>query len=252
MRHTIEKIKEIVSRYGYGPSSIFMTEWNASPSHRDLCHDTLYMASFIARNICGNMDSIASFGFWTASDLIEEFPLPAATFHGGMGLMTTNGVRKAGYYAFWLLSRMGDAKIAAGPGYLITSDERGYQLLLYHYCHFDPLYCSMDHSGITPVSRYNVFKDSFNKTVQISLTGLKACRYEIREYVISRSHGSAFDAWVEMGAPENPDADEIVYLNQKSAPLYQRKMEVIQDAFMVQRCLTPHEVRLIMIQENMD
>lgn len=83
LKDTIIRIKEIISPYNYNDSQIHMTEWNSSPSHRDLSHDTLYNASYIVKNILENMDSIGSFGYWTLSDVIEEFPLPSWCFHGG-------------------------------------------------------------------------------------------------------------------------------------------------------------------------
>jgi xylan 1,4-beta-xylosidase len=237
----------LLSAYGYSASNTYLTEWNASPSHRDLSHDTLFMASYLVKSILGNVEKTQSFGFWTLSDDIEEFPLPSATFHGGMGLVTFNGIKKPGYFAFQLLNSLGDEKIASGPGYFITRSESGIQVMLYNYCHYDPLYCSMDHSAMTHIDRYGIFKNSDSKNYQFNLHGFIESEYEILEYSINRTHGSAFDTWVDMGAPESLDAEDIRYLTQKAVPSRKRTIEVIKKSYSLNRCLAPHEVRLIMI-----
>lgn len=247
LKGTIRDIHRFISPYGYDRTNIFMTEWNSSPSHRDLSRDTLFMASYIVKNILENVDSVNSFGYWTISDFIEEFPIPSECFHGGLGVVTVNGIKKAGFYAFQFLNLLGDRKIASGPGYYITAGRLGYQILLYNYCHFDPLYCSIDHSSISYKSRYDIFKDNFKKTIQLSLKGLEKASYSITEYTVNRSHGSSFDTWVDMGAPENMSKVQLEYLKSKSIPHYHWEEAVIDDCYVLNRCLTPHEIRFIEI-----
>ena len=245
LSNSINSMATVLAKYGYNAENIYLTEWNASPSHRDLSHDTLFMASFLVKNILENAEKLKCFGYWVLSDLIEEYEVPNTTFHGGMGLITGNGIKKAGYYAFKLLNLLGDEVITSGPGYFLTKDFSGYQLLLYNYCHFDPLYCSMDHSAISPTDRYPIFKDSFSKNFHFVLNGLSRAETKIREYLLSRSQGSAFDAWVEIGAPEILDNEDMQYLSQRAVPLMQKSTCNIQSGYSIQRLLKPHEVRLI-------
>lgn len=248
LKTMISNFKNITAPYHFNASTLFMTEWNSTSNHRDLSNDTLYKAAYITKNILENMDSISSFGYWTVSDIIEEFALPANSFHGGIGLITVNGLKKPGYYAYRFLSRLGNNKISSGPGYYVTSDSRGYQIILYNYCHFDSLYCKMDFSSISRTNRYNIFKDDVDKTIQLTLQGLKESSYEIVEQTVNREHGSAFDIWVHIGAPEYLNPEEVQYISNKSVPLYQKRIEIIKDSYVVQRCLTPHEIRLIEIR----
>ncbi len=248
---TIKHIRELASSYQYHSDNIHMTEWNSSPSHRDLSRDTLFMAAYLVKNILENMESLRSFGYWTITDYIEEFSLPKECFHGGLGVITVNNIKKASYHAFSFLNKLGNNKISSGPGYYITSNTRGYQLLLYNYCHFDPLYCSMDHSGISSTDRYGIFQNTENKTMQLTLTGLKYSKYKIIERTVNRSFGSAFDAWVDMGAPENLTKENVEYLKSKSIPHYHEMVEVIKDSYTLQRSLSPHEIKLIEIVEVM-
>lgn len=243
----IKQMSAVLSDHNYHADKVHITEWNASPSHRDLNHDTLFMASYIVKNILENMASVSSMAFWTISDFIEEFPIPKECFHGGLGVITANGIKKAGYHAFSFLNLLGTNKVTSGPGYYITSDSRGFQILLYNYCHFDPLYCSMDHSGISYKDRYRIFKDSFDKSMQISLTGLEDASYKIIERTVNRSQGSSFDAWVDMGSPEDMTLEHIEYLKSKSTPHYCERIETINGSYILESRLTPHEIKLIEI-----
>lgn len=247
LKNAISHIKGLVSAYDYDFSRLHMTEWNASPSHRDLSRDTLFMAAFIVKNILENMDTVNSFGYWAVSDFLEEFPVPKEIFHGGMGLITAGGIKKAGYHALFFLSLLGPDKIASGSGYYITSSPEGYQILLYNYFHYDSLYCSMDHSGITHTDRYGIFKDTANHTLALTLTGLPEASYRMIEHTLSRSHGSSFDAWVDMGCPEDITEEKTAYLKSISVPHYRETTDFIKDSYVLQRCLTPHELRMIQI-----
>lgn len=247
LKNTLRHLKEQVSGYSYHADNMCMTEWNASPSHRDLSRDTLFMASYIVKNILENMDAVNGFGYWTITDYIEEFALPEECFHGGLGVITANGIKKAGYHAFTLLSRLGYDKISSGPGYYITSNADGYQILLYNYCHYDPLYCSMDHSGISETGRYGIYQNNNNKILQLTLTGLRSSSYRITERTVSQSQGSAFDTWADMGFPKNMTPENITYLRDRSVPRYREAIELIEGTYYLERLLTPHEIQLIEI-----
>ena len=136
----ITHLKSRLSANGQDSLPIYLTEWNSTASHSDLMSDTCYKSAYIAKNILENFDSLDSFGYWVLSDFHEEYRLDNNLFHGGLGLFTYNGIKKPGYYAYYLLSKLGKEKIAQGDGYFITRSDNGYQIFLYYYVHFSRLY----------------------------------------------------------------------------------------------------------------
>lgn len=141
LSRVIIKLKKTVSEaMGSDVPELHMTEWNATGSHRDLVNDTCFKAAYIVKNVLENMDGLHSFGYWTATDLLEEFKMSSETFHGGLGLMTYNGIPKPSFYAFKLLAKLGRQFIHQGKGYYITSSDMGLQVLMYAYAHIDSLY----------------------------------------------------------------------------------------------------------------
>ena len=90
----LENIRSIVDNSVYSQAQIHLTEWNSSPSPRDLIHDTPFMAPFILYNVSQNFGKVDSLGFWTFTDIFEENGPGKSEFHGGFGLINHNGIKK--------------------------------------------------------------------------------------------------------------------------------------------------------------
>ncbi|MCY9513976.1 GH39 family glycosyl hydrolase [Paenibacillus apiarius] len=241
---TVAQLKKNLQQEQLRIPEIHVTEWNATGSHRDLTNDTCFKAAYIAKNIVENLDEVSSLAYWTITDHLEELPLPEHTFHGGLGLITNNGIKKPGYYAYELLSQLGDRLLDRGSGYCVTQAGDRFQLLAYHYCHYDKLYEVRESLGIDTYNRYHVFQDLNEYEMNFVCQGIPAGRYELRQIAISREHGSAYDTWLDMGAPASLTPDMADYLNRKAAPHQQYKVIDIEGAATFSCKLTPHEVRL--------
>lgn len=204
------------------PIPIYLTEWNVSPSHMELLNDTCFLSCYIVKNILENYDCLDSFGFWTLTDFLEEFPIPSATFHGGLGLVTYNGIPKASYQAFCLLNRLGDELVAQKDGIFLTRSGETYQLILYNYKHFSSLYAQGEMFDMTPSSRYATFMPEESKEFTVTIQDIPENVYTVTEISISRRSGSSFDKWMEMGGTEPSTPEELETLRSLSVPMLQK------------------------------
>ncbi|KAA1181899.1 GH39 family glycosyl hydrolase [Paenibacillus sp. B2(2019)] len=246
LSRVIIKLKKTVSEaMGSDVPELHMTEWNATGSHRDLVNDTCFKAAYIVKNVLKNMDGLHSFGYWTATDLLEEFKMSSETFHGGLGLMTYNGIPKPSFYAFKLLAKLGRQFIHQGKGYYITSSDMGLQVLMYAYAHIDSLYQKGDASLINRTNRYDVFEEVGDIELTLELTDIHPGSYTIKRHTINRRNGSVFDLWVRMGAPHPIDADTLNYLKQASCPQLTFEQVEITSTYSLISKLSPHEVQLV-------
>lgn len=82
---------------------LYYTEWS---SLAGLPSDGAFGASFIVKTVEDNMGLVDGYSFWTFSDIFEEKGVPNCAFHGGFGLITVDGIKKAPYNAFLLLSKL--------------------------------------------------------------------------------------------------------------------------------------------------
>jgi xylan 1,4-beta-xylosidase len=230
-------------------SERWITEWNANTDCRDLVHDTCYMAAFIVRMALRIGQKVEGLGFWTATDLHEEFRLPQPLFHGGFGLMTYNGIKKAGFHASSFLAKLGDEIVLQKEGVIVTRRGDEYQVLFYHYCHYNELYDQFDYSQLSQTSRYGVFLNTDVKEVGLRLHGLNG-KYVIEEQWVNRNQGSSYDAWVEMGGPDMLSAAGYQHLNRRAEPGYRTRIELAQNILELKATLEPHEIRLLIINRK--
>lgn len=232
-------------------STIYLTEWNLSPSHREWLNDTCFSSVYIVKNILSNYDKLGCFGHWCLTDWIEELPFADKTFHGGMGFFTRNKIKKPAYYAYLFLSKLKDELVAKGEGFFITKGEDSYTIMLYHYIHFSSLYAQGITFNTTFNERYHAFDFAPPKQIEFTLNHIPNGSYSITEHIVNRNYGSAFDKWLEMGAMEPETTEDIKTLEQLSAPMLKKNsISVSDEQLPISVLLEPLEIRLIEIRRK--
>ena len=227
---------------------IYLTEWNNTPSQQDLLNDTCFKSCYITKEILENYDALDSFGYWSLTDWMGEAPQPRELFFGGLGLFTASGIPKASYYVFLLLRRLGDTLIGQGEGWFAAKSETGYQFILYNYRHYSHLYAMGERFDMTFTDRYTPFSPEQTLDVHLSLSGLPDGLYTVRETILNRHSGSAFDQWLEMGALELETEDEVTELVARSRPQSRKYLlQTQQGTLELDAMLDMLEVRLLEI-----
>jgi xylan 1,4-beta-xylosidase len=228
---------------------IWMTEWNGNSDSKDPLHDTCYMATFIVKNALENFEKINGMGYWTFTDLFEEFAQKKHLYHGGFGLMTYNGIKKAGYHAFYFLSQLGDQLIDKREDMIVTKKGENYQILLFNYSHPNYLYRTFDYSQLSQTSRYTVFEDDKATAFHLTLNSIDG-NYRVKKQTVNRNQGSSFDSWVAMGAPLDLDNEGVRYLKGKAEPGIHVEDVLIQQKYTLITELQPHEIQLIELNKR--
>ena len=238
----LDNIKNIVDNSPYPNAEIHLTEWNSSPSPRDLIHDTPFMAPFILYNITQNFGKIDSLGFWTFTDVFEENGPGKSPFHGGFGLINADGIKKPAYWAYWLLNQLGDEIVEQSEKHIITKSGNDYQVIIWNYCYYKDNFADGDRSELTETNRNHVFK---NKDITIDLSIELNGEYKQTIYTLDES-ASALHSWIQMGAPQYPTQKQIKELKEKSQPL---KESCIIHHFKMNETLKPHEVKMFVLEK---
>ncbi|MCT8975645.1 helix-turn-helix domain-containing protein [Clostridium sp. CX1] len=172
--------------------------------------DTSYMLPYIIHNFINEKKDML---FLKAYDTVEENSVMSnELFFGSPGITTLNGIRKASYYAYYFLSRLGNVLIKKEDGYIVTRHEDNYQILIYSF--------SEDLNEI--IENENSAKHKRKKTVterEISLS-LKNLQYDykVTMYEIGQETGSAFNNWTLMGKPKRLTDEEMEVLYNISQP----------------------------------
>jgi len=249
LKESIATVYRNMENWPGGTLPLHVTEWNASIISSELLSDTAFQGAYVVKNVLENYDSTESLCYWTLSDVVIPGKLTADLFHGGLGLFTYNGIKKASYQAFRLLGKLGDEKLASGDGYFITRSNTGWQIILYNYQHYSELYARGEMFDMTFTNRYTPFPNAARQKFSLVLEGFTEQNYLLTETTLGQKHGSSFDKWLELGALPLQDQEELAYLQSASLPLVQKRVVSTKDGKMeLSATLDPHEVRFIEIR----
>ena len=121
--------------------------------------------------------------------------------------------------------------------------------MMYNYRHFSHLYALGERFDMTFTDRYTPFDPVQQLDVHLSLGDMRNGKYLIRETILNRKSGSAFDQWVNMGALELDTDQERNALAALSTPFCSKyTAEAKNHTLELDAMLDMLEVRLITIE----
>ncbi len=249
LKTTIKTITNKLKNIYGKKTEIIVNEWNSSPYYLDLTHDTCFMSSFVIENVVNNLFTINGLIYWAFTDNFEESSLGNEIFHGGLGLFTINGLKKAAYNAFILLNKLGDNLVFKNDNFIITSKKDSFQILMHNYTHYNEEYSKGNLKSIDKFSRYDAFLKEKSKKIQISLKKLEKGDYLITKYFLNKESGSVYDSWLEMGAPDKIDNETYQYLKSKEKMKMITEKIKIDSSLEIMEEIDSHEVVFINIKK---
>jgi xylan 1,4-beta-xylosidase len=207
----VSDYRRLLRRYGLPNVPIYFTEWGVSPEYGDSVSDTAYSAAATVNGLFDSLDQVTSISYWTASDYFEESGNPKQLFHGGFGLIGLDGLRKPRYWAFYLLHRLGTARIA------VSGDGDGWSGLVQEMA-------TRGEDGSVSVLLANATQEhakaagsaALARHVSLRVSGLVPGKsYVVEHDRIDNDHSNVYGAWQSMGHPKWPDAEEMAVLHQR-------------------------------------
>jgi len=193
----------------YELQNLIEVPFDVSPTINTI-YDSSYMLPYIIHNFINNDNSLLNL---KAFDSVEENSiLNNELFFGSPGLLTLNGIKKVSFYAYYLLSKLGDEVIEQGDGYIITKRDEDIQVLLYSYS--DELNSLIK---LEDLSKGKGSKNVTERKISLSIKNL-LYDYKIVTYEIGEKIGSAYDIWLRMGKPNRLSCDEEKTLKKISSP----------------------------------
>ncbi|MBN1468433.1 MAG: helix-turn-helix domain-containing protein [Fusobacteriaceae bacterium] len=201
--NTIKNIASLVKKTYLKKPEIIISEWNLNPNPKDFSNDTCYASSYIVKNVLNNFDLVDELVYWT----FTENKIGTEIFYGGLGLFTTNNLKKASYNSFLLLNKLGSQIISTGTSHFITKKLDSYQILISNY------------------ENYNDSKEK--KEIKINLKNIEKGNYLINKYYLNENSGSIYNYWIKMGAPQKITEDIFQLLKSKE----KMEMEVFEENF---------------------
>lgn len=163
-------------------------------------------ASYICKINMDNMDYVEGYSYWCLSDIFEESFQVSREFHGGFGLFTYHGIRKAPYNAYQLLHKL-DGEVLLDKGTyesidisLIKDENKDYIMIT----NYDSL-CNK-------VGTYEGYVEISNYFYDVK---------KIRMYIIDKRHSNSHHIYKKLNMGNYLTKNEIDFLNKKGK-LYSR------------------------------
>jgi xylan 1,4-beta-xylosidase len=189
------------------------TEWSASYTPADPIHDSYHEAAYILEKIRKTGDAANSMSYWTFTDIFEE-PGPRTTpFHGGFGLINYQDIKKAAYYAYKYLNKLGDRELqnTDAASWACKDNKGNVQLLLWDFTRTLP-----DDSINNQVYYKRDLPSKEKGTVSATIKNLQPGQYKVNIYKTGYRTNDAYTTYRDMGSPEQLTKQQVAQIKQKN------------------------------------
>lgn len=189
------------------------TEWSSSYTPADPIHDSYHQAAYILQKLKQAGAAAQSMSYWVFTDIFEEAGPRFTPFHGGFGLMNTQGIRKPVFHAYSFLNRMGETELAnSDAASWVCKDRNGdFQLLCWDYTH------TLPHDSVNNQDFYIRNLPAHPKEkLRIDLKNIPAGNYRLDVHRIGYRHNDPYTAYAEMNRPGQLTVRQVDFLKQLS------------------------------------
>lgn len=174
------------------------TEWSASYTPSDPIHDSYHEAAYVLQKLKQVGNAAQSMSYWVFTDIFEESAPRFTPFHGGFGMLNTQGINKPVFYAFQFLNRLGKTELAnADKMSWATKDSNGnIQVLAYDFTN--------THPGDSVNNQVYYIRDLPSKDkgkLKINIAGVPEGNYSLEIYKVGYRSNDAYTTYFDLGRP---------------------------------------------------
>ena len=195
-----KEVETVVKNSSMPNLEIHWTEWNTQSGNTSKnitwtmnpTVDTHFGGACVAKNMLAVMHSCDSVAYWVASDIFSEAGQAHSVFSCTYGLLNIHGIKKATFNAYKLLRKLRGS-------IMDCVNDKDYNLG----CGI----CATEENGTVRIVAYNQQlpeienQEDWNERIIVPLNNDDD--YCITTAKIERGHGSCYETWVDMGAPQN-------------------------------------------------
>ena len=205
------------------------TEWSASYSPSDPIHDSYHEASYVLDKIKKVGAAANSMSYWVFTDIFEESGPRFTPFHGGFGLLNTQGINKPAFYSFKFINQLGGTELINNDSssWACKDSKGNVQVLLWDFTN--------THPGDSVNNQVYYVRDLPAKakgTVKINVSNVPDGDYTLQIYKVGYRVNDTYTTYLDMGKPAQltkQQVDQIKKLNDGS-PVSSEKVTVKQGA----------------------
>lgn len=189
------------------------TEWSASYTPADPIHDSYHEAAYVLQKLRQVGSAANSMSYWVFTDIFEE-PGPRFTpFHGGFGMLTTQGINKPVFYAYQFLNRLGSVELTnEDVSSMVTINDNGdIHALAWDFTN--------THPGDSVHNQKYYIRDLPSKSkgvLNLRLTNVPEGSYALEIYKVGYGSNDAYTTYLSMGKPSNLSREQVSQIKKQN------------------------------------
>ena len=189
------------------------TEWSSSYTPADPVHDSYHSAAYILQKLKQIGNAANSMSYWVFTDIFEEAGPRFTPFHGGFGLLNTQGIKKPAYFSYSFLNKLGETELQnKDTSSWVTKNSKGdVQLLFWDFTN--------THPGDSMNNQTYYIKDLPSKpkgSIKIEVDGLQKGNYTLEIYKVGYKTNDAYADYLAMGKPSQFTKQQVETIKRKN------------------------------------
>jgi xylan 1,4-beta-xylosidase len=200
------------------------TEWSASYTPADPIHDTYHEAAYVLQKLKQVGAAANSMSYWVFTDIFEE-PGPRFTpFHGGFGMLTTQGINKPVFYAYQFMNRLGSTELQTKDesSWICKDANGGVQALIWDFTYTLP-------DSVNNQTYY--VKDlpaKLKPKVKLNISNIQDGMYALEAYKVGYRNNDAHTTYISMGRPAQLSKQQVEQIKKQNdgSPFLKETVEV--------------------------
>ncbi|MBN1953136.1 MAG: glycoside hydrolase [Bacteroidales bacterium] len=190
------------------------TEWSASYTPSDPIHDSYHEASYVLQKIKQVGDAAQSMSYWVFTDIFEEAGPRFTPFHGGFGMLNTQGINKPVFYSYQFMNRLGDTELKNddASSWACKDKDGNVQVLAWDF--------TITHPGDSVNNQEYYIRDLPSKskgTLSVNIADMPAGMYALKIYKAGYRANDAFTSYYDLGRPDQLTRQQVDYIKEKNS-----------------------------------
>lgn len=220
------------------------TEWSSSYTPADPMHDSYHQAAYILQKIKQVGTAATSMSYWVFTDIFEEAGPRFTPFHGGFGLLNTQGINKPAFYAYKFMNMLGSKELvnADSCSWACKSNNGNVQVLLWDFTN--------THPGDSVNNQVYYIRDLPAKSkgkIKVDISGLAQGKYMLEVYQVGYRVNDAYSSYLSMGKPNQLNAKQVEMLKKSNdgSPVFSEVIEAKNSSFSKELDIRENDVYLL-------
>ena len=189
------------------------TEWSSSYSPGDPIHDSYHQAAWILQKLKQIGNAANSMSYWVFTDIFEEPGPRYEPFHGGFGLLNTQGINKPAFYSYQFLNRLGDVELTNSDNCSwVCKDAAGnIQALIWDFTDTHPgdsVYNSVFYTKDQPAKSKGKLK--------LNIAQVPDGTYAVEVYKVGYRCNDVYTSYLSMGMPAQLNKQQVEQLKKQN------------------------------------